>query len=83
MYATFIASDFTCVYYTAAGTIFGTTDVYELSFSYLSISIIKRNGPLCYKTLPNPLEPIDLSHFTSKHPVAWKTTLKIWSQMTV
>ena len=51
-------------------SIFGTTDVYELGFSYLSISIIKRNGPLCYKTLPNPLEPIDLSHFTSKHPVA-------------
>ena len=34
-----IASDFTCVYCTAAGTFFGTTDVYELSFSYLSISI--------------------------------------------
>ena len=32
-------SDFTCVYCTAVGTIFGTTDVYELSFSYLSINI--------------------------------------------
>ena len=28
-----------CVYCTAAATIFGTTDVYELGFSYLSISI--------------------------------------------
>ena len=37
--AAHIASDFTCVYCTAAGTIFGTTDVYELGFSYLSISI--------------------------------------------
>ena len=36
-----IVSDFTCVYCTAAGTIFGTTDVYELGFSYLSISIFK------------------------------------------
>ena len=27
------------VYCAAAGTIFGTTDVYELGFSYLSISI--------------------------------------------
>ena len=34
-----IASDFTCVYCADAGTIFGTTDVYELGFSYLSISI--------------------------------------------
>ena len=31
----------TCVYCTAAGTIFGTTDVYELGFSYLSISIFR------------------------------------------
>ena len=38
-----IASEFTCVYCTTstAGTIFGTTDVYELGFSYLSISIFK------------------------------------------
>ena len=35
-----IASDFTCVYCAATvGTFFGTTDVYELGFSYLSISI--------------------------------------------
>ena len=34
-----IASDFTCVYCSAAGTILRTTDVYELDFSYLSISI--------------------------------------------
>ena len=32
-----IASDFTCVYCAAAGTIFGTTDIYELGFSYLSL----------------------------------------------
>ena len=37
--AAHIASVVTCVYCTAAGTIFGTTDVYELGFSYLSISI--------------------------------------------
>ena len=37
--AAHIASDFTCVYCAAAGTIFGSTDVYELGFSYLSISI--------------------------------------------
>ena len=29
------------VYSAAAGTIFGNTDEYELSFSYLSISIFK------------------------------------------
>ena len=34
-----IASDFTCVYCAADGTIFRATDVYELVFSYLSISI--------------------------------------------
>ena len=34
-----IASDFTRVNCTAAGTLFGTTDVYEVGFSYLSISI--------------------------------------------
>ena len=34
-----IASDFTCVYWTAVGTSSGTTDVYELGFSYLSISV--------------------------------------------
>ena len=34
-----IASEFICVYSAAAGTIFGTKDVYELGFSYLSISI--------------------------------------------
>ena len=34
-----IASDFTCVYCAVAGTIFGTTDIYQLSFSYLSINI--------------------------------------------
>ena len=35
------------VYCTAAGTIFGTTDVYELGYSYLSISIFKHGvkGP--------------------------------------
>ena len=38
-----IASDFTCVYCTATGTIFGTTDIYELGFSYLSISIFILN----------------------------------------
>ena len=37
--AAHIASEFTCVFCTAAGTIFGTTGVYELDFSYLSISI--------------------------------------------
>ena len=37
-----IASDFTCVYCAAGGTIFGTTDVYnKLGFSYLSISIFR------------------------------------------
>ena len=39
LYTANIASDFTCVYCRAAGTIFGTTGVYELGFSYLSISI--------------------------------------------
>ena len=39
--AAHIALDFTYVYCTAAGTIFGTTDVYELDFYYLSISIFK------------------------------------------
>ena len=34
-----IASHCTCVNSAPAGTIFGTTDVYELGFSYLSISI--------------------------------------------
>ena len=34
---THIASDFTCVVCVSAGTIFGTTDVYEFGFSYLSI----------------------------------------------
>ena len=34
-------SPVTCVYCAAAVTIFGTTDVYELGFSYLSISIFK------------------------------------------
>ena len=38
-----IASEFTCVYCAAAGTIYGTTDVYELRFSYLSISIFILN----------------------------------------
>ena len=33
------ASDFTCIYCTAAGTIFVSTYVYELGFSYLSFSI--------------------------------------------
>ena len=42
------ASDFTCVYCAAAGTIFRTIDVYELGFSYLSISIF--TAP----TLPTP-----------------------------
>ena len=32
-----------CVYCAAAGTIFGTTDVHELGFSYLSISIFSHN----------------------------------------
>ena len=32
-------SRFTCVCSAAAGTIVGTTDVYELGFSYLSLSI--------------------------------------------
>ena len=36
-----IASDFTCVYNTAVGTVFETTDVYKLSFSYLYISIFR------------------------------------------
>ena len=34
-----IASDFTCVFCAAVGTFFGTIDVYELCFSYLSLSI--------------------------------------------
>ena len=41
LYVASIATDFTCVYYTAAGTVFGTTDVYELGFSYLSICIFR------------------------------------------
>ena len=39
MCAAHIASDFTCLYFAASGIIFGTTDVYELGFSYLSFSI--------------------------------------------
>ena len=39
--AAHIASDFTCVYSAAAGTICGTTDVFELTFSYTFISIFK------------------------------------------
>ena len=36
------ASDFTCVYCTlaVAGTIFGTTDLYEYDFTYLLVSLI-------------------------------------------
>ena len=37
-----IATEFTCVYYATAGTIFGTTEVYELGLSYISISIFKK-----------------------------------------
>ena len=39
-----IASDFTCVYCASAGTIFGTTDIYELCFSHLSTSIFSFCG---------------------------------------
>ena len=39
LWAAHIAPDFTCVHCTDAGTIFGTTDVYELGLTYLSISI--------------------------------------------
>ena len=39
LHAAHIASDFTRVYCAETGTIFGTTYVYELDFSYLSISI--------------------------------------------
>ena len=36
LYVASIASDFTCVYYTAsAGSAFGTTDVYKLCFSQI------------------------------------------------
>ena len=41
LYVASIASDFTCIYNTAVGTVFETTDVYELDFSYLSISIFR------------------------------------------
>ena len=33
-------------YYTAGGTIFGATDVYELGFSFLSISILRIDGSI-------------------------------------
>ena len=39
MWTAYITSDFTCVNCAVTGTIFGTTDVYELGFPYLSISI--------------------------------------------
>ena len=42
LHAVHIASDFTCVYCTAVGTIFGTTDVFELGFSYLPVSIFNQ-----------------------------------------
>ena len=42
--AAHIASDFTCVYCAAAETLFGTTDVYELDFSYLSVSTFRSEG---------------------------------------
>ena len=37
--AAHMASDFTCVYCTAAETFFGATDEYEIGFSFLSIGI--------------------------------------------
>ena len=43
-----IASDFTCVYCATAVTIFGTTDVYEHGFSYLSISIFNNTHTFWY-----------------------------------
>ena len=42
-FCTRLTSPQTCVYITAAGTIFGTTDVYELGFSYLSFGIFNLN----------------------------------------
>ena len=44
-----IALHFTCVYSAAAGNIFGTTDVYELGFSYLSIGIFMARFRLNYQ----------------------------------
>ena len=38
-FCTWLASPQTSSVFTAAGTVFGTTDVYELGFSYLCISI--------------------------------------------
>ena len=41
--AAHIASNFTCVNCAASGTIFGTTVVYELGFSYLSFGIFRHH----------------------------------------
>ena len=49
LYVAHIASDFSCVYCTVAGTIFGTTDVYELNSVFpifLLVSLGKR-GSIC------------------------------------
>ena len=40
-----LTSSQTLPVFTEAGTIFGTTDVYELGFSYLSISIFNCHHP--------------------------------------
>ena len=61
-----ITSDFTCVFCAAAGTIFGTKDVYELGFSYLSISIFTKYNKVIFfvgPTLPKNLH----SHSMIKH----------------
>ena len=51
-------TDFTCVYCVVTGTIFGTTDVYEPSFTYFSVSIFCKVRLISYMKVPLPLVPI-------------------------
>ena len=49
-----IASDFTSVFCADAGIIFGTTDLYELGFSYLSICIFTVTETLSHTIFDPP-----------------------------
>ena len=74
LHAAYIASDFTCVYCAAAGTISWTKDAYELGFSYLSISI--------FKQMPSPISCSIFSkqfirHF---HKLLWEKAIRKWMQ---
>ena len=62
-----IALDFTCVYSTAAGTIFGTTDVYELGFSYISIGVFNYTKDT-FIVRNTKILRILISTFLSGHP---------------